>query len=188
MVRPRGKPSQGRKRIEIRRIDDRERRQVTFSKRKAGLLKKACELSVLSGNHLALVIFSSASKAYGLGSPSVAHVLRRFAPLPGHEAAPAPEDDADAVADRPAVEATLRLCEETKARVAEEQARMDAIADKVLQASAGGFWWEADVEALGEAELKEHARALQRLKDNVRRRADTLLSASQPPAPSLPVK
>ncbi|KAL6876485.1 hypothetical protein ACP4OV_013057 [Aristida adscensionis] len=183
MVRPRGKPSQGRKRIDIRFIQDKERRQVTFSKRKAGLLKKACELSVLCGTHLALVVSSSAGKTYGLGSPSVDEVIGRFDPLPGGDeddgALPARED---AVADRPEVEATLRVCEETKARVAEELARMDAIADKVLQAKAGRrFWWEADVEALGEAELREFARALQRLKDNVRRRADMLLSAHQPP-------
>jgi hypothetical protein len=46
------------------------------------------------------------------------------------------------------------------------------------------FWWEADVEQLGEAELPEFSRALERLRDNVRRHVDKL----PPPtaAPALP--
>uniref|UniRef100_A0A0A8Y4J6 Uncharacterized protein n=1 Tax=Arundo donax TaxID=35708 RepID=A0A0A8Y4J6_ARUDO len=46
----------------------------------------------------------------------------------------------------------MRQVEETKAVVAGEQARMNAIGNKVLQivTKAGGeFWWETDVEALG---------------------------------------
>jgi len=42
-----GRPSKGRQRIEIRFIEDADRREVTFSKRKSGLLKKVSELSLL---------------------------------------------------------------------------------------------------------------------------------------------
>ncbi|XP_062178760.1 agamous-like MADS-box protein AGL62 [Phragmites australis] len=180
MVPPRGRSSKGRQRIEIRYIDNKDRRQVTCTKRRTGLFKKTSELSVLCGAHVAVAVFSSATdKAYAIGNPSVDHVLRRFDPLPGDDAS-ALEDDTDAIADREVVEATLRQLEETKARVASEQARMDAIGEKVLQARGGRlFWWEADVEALGEAELPEFARALQRLRDNVRCRAEQLLKAGE---------
>nr|CAB3461785.1 unnamed protein product [Digitaria exilis] len=51
---------------------------------------------------------------------------------------------------------------------------MSAVGEKVLQAAAGRSWWEADVEALGPEELPEFARALRRLRDNLRRRAGKL--------------
>ncbi|XP_062227613.1 agamous-like MADS-box protein AGL61 [Phragmites australis] len=177
MVRP---PSKGRQRIDIAPILDKDRCQVTCSKRKSGLFKKASEISLLCDAHVAVLVFSKADKPFALGTPSVDHVLRRFAPLPGYDedGAPALLEDVDAVADREAVEAVSRRAEETRALVAAEQARMNAIGDKVLQAKAGRrFWWEADMEALGEAELPEFARALQRLRDNVVRHAEKLLSA-----------
>ncbi|CAN6333450.1 unnamed protein product [Urochloa humidicola] len=153
---PRGtgrKPSQGRRRIEIAYIKDPARRMVTFSKRKAGLLKKASKLSIDSGARVAAIVFSQAGRPFGVVG-----------------------DDDD---DREATEATALRREEAAARVAEEEARMSAVGEKVLRAAAGRFWWEADVEALGAEELGEFARALRRLRDNVRRRADKL-----PPAPA----
>ncbi|KAF8651996.1 hypothetical protein HU200_062936 [Digitaria exilis] len=172
-----GRPSKGRQRIEIRLIKDADRLEVTFSKRKSGLLKKASELSLLCGAHVAFVVFSPGGRAFALGTPSVDHVLRRFDPLPGDEDG----DGVSAIADRGAVEAIVRRTEETKSRVEAEKVRMDAVGEKVRQAmtKAGGkFWWEADVEALGEAELPEFARALRRLRDNVQRHVDLMLASA----------
>nr|XP_027083800.1 agamous-like MADS-box protein AGL61 [Coffea arabica]XP_027083802.1 agamous-like MADS-box protein AGL61 [Coffea arabica] len=46
--------TRGRKKIEIKMIDDLSNRQVTFSKRRAGLLKKASELCILTGAEVAI--------------------------------------------------------------------------------------------------------------------------------------
>ncbi|KAG8094712.1 hypothetical protein GUJ93_ZPchr0012g21456 [Zizania palustris] len=64
-------------------VIDLERRQVTFSKRRVGLFKKASELSMLCGAAVAVVAFSKADNAFAFGEPSVGAVLRRFDPLPG---------------------------------------------------------------------------------------------------------
>ncbi|KAG6409200.1 hypothetical protein SASPL_132234 [Salvia splendens] len=58
----------GRGKIVIRRIDDMTSRQVTFSKRRNGLLKKAKELAILCDAEVALIIFSSTGKLYDFGS------------------------------------------------------------------------------------------------------------------------
>ncbi|KAF3431025.1 hypothetical protein FNV43_RR25755 [Rhamnella rubrinervis] len=58
----------GRKKVELKRIEDKSSRQVTFSKRRSGLMKKARELSVLCDVDLALLIFSSRGKLYHLSS------------------------------------------------------------------------------------------------------------------------
>ncbi|KAI9079255.1 hypothetical protein K1719_038740 [Acacia pycnantha] len=48
-----------RKRIEIKKIDHITARQVTFSKRRRGLFKKAKELATLCDAEIGLIVFSS---------------------------------------------------------------------------------------------------------------------------------
>ena len=54
----------GRGKIVIRRIDNSTSRQVTFSKRRGGLFKKAKELAILCDAEVGLVVFSSTSRLY----------------------------------------------------------------------------------------------------------------------------
>jgi MADS-box transcription factor len=54
----------GRAKIEIKRIDNATNRQVTFSKRRNGLLKKAYELSVLCDADVAVIMFSPTGKLF----------------------------------------------------------------------------------------------------------------------------
>ncbi|CAN1273533.1 Agamous-like MADS-box protein AGL31 [Linum perenne] len=69
----------GRGKVEMRPIEDKSTRQVTFSKRKRGLLKKAQELSVLCGVEVAVVIFSGGGKLYEFsGGESLEKVIQRY--------------------------------------------------------------------------------------------------------------
>ncbi|KAI9075211.1 hypothetical protein K1719_042820 [Acacia pycnantha] len=54
----------GRGKIEIKRIENTTTRQVTFSKRRAGLVKKTHELSVLCDAQIGLIVFSSTGKMF----------------------------------------------------------------------------------------------------------------------------
>ncbi|KOM47524.1 hypothetical protein LR48_Vigan07g122800 [Vigna angularis] len=58
----------GRGKIVIRRIDNSTSRQVTFSKRRNGLLKKAKELAILCDAEVGVMIFSSTGKLYDFAS------------------------------------------------------------------------------------------------------------------------
>ncbi|XP_042006752.1 agamous-like MADS-box protein MADS2 isoform X3 [Salvia splendens] len=60
----------GRGRVELKRIENKINRQVTFAKRRNGLLKKAYELSVLCDSEVALIIFSNRGKLYEFCSTS----------------------------------------------------------------------------------------------------------------------
>ncbi|KAI0524600.1 hypothetical protein KFK09_003977 [Dendrobium nobile] len=60
----------GRGRVELKRIENKINRQVTFAKRRNGLLKKAYELSVLCEAEVALIIFSNRGKLYEFCSSS----------------------------------------------------------------------------------------------------------------------
>lgn len=52
----------GRVKLEIKRIDNTINRQVTFSKRRNGLIKKAYELSILCDIDIALIMFSPSGR------------------------------------------------------------------------------------------------------------------------------
>ncbi|KAG2704989.1 hypothetical protein I3760_05G031400 [Carya illinoinensis] len=58
-----------RKKIQIKRIDNTTARQVTFSKRRKGLFKKALELSTLCDAEIALIVFSATGKLFDYASP-----------------------------------------------------------------------------------------------------------------------
>ncbi|CAA2990662.1 floral homeotic AGAMOUS [Olea europaea subsp. europaea] len=68
----------GRGKIEIKKIENTTNRQVTFCKRRNGLLKKAYELSVLCDAEVALIIFSNRGRLYEYANNSVRATIERY--------------------------------------------------------------------------------------------------------------
>lgn len=64
-----------REKIQIKKIDNVTARQVTFSKRRRGLFKKAEELAVLCDADVGLIIFSSTGKLFEYSSSSMKEIL-----------------------------------------------------------------------------------------------------------------
>ncbi|GFP97925.1 agamous-like mads-box protein agl8 homolog [Phtheirospermum japonicum] len=60
----------GRGKVELKRIENKISRQVTFSKRRSGLLKKANEISVLCDAEVGLIVFSNKGKLFEFSSDS----------------------------------------------------------------------------------------------------------------------
>ncbi|KAJ4701671.1 MADS box transcription factor [Melia azedarach] len=76
----------GRVKLQIKRIENTTNRQVTFSKRRNGLIKKAHELSVLCDVDVALIMFSPSGRvSLFSGNKSIEEILARFVNLPQHE-------------------------------------------------------------------------------------------------------
>ncbi|XP_019460723.1 PREDICTED: MADS-box protein AGL24-like isoform X4 [Lupinus angustifolius] len=67
-----------RQKIKIKKIDNLTARQVTFSKRRRGIFKKAQELSVLCDAKVGLLVFSATGKLYEYASSSMKDVLTRY--------------------------------------------------------------------------------------------------------------
>ncbi|CAH8542722.1 unnamed protein product [Schistosoma bovis] len=68
----------GRKKILIKKIADERNRQVTFTKRKLGLMKKAYELSILCDCEIALIVFTSSQKLFQYASSDMDKILLRY--------------------------------------------------------------------------------------------------------------
>nr|AAY86365.1 SEEDSTICK-like protein [Dendrobium thyrsiflorum] len=68
----------GRGKIEIKRIENTTNRQVTFCKRRNGLLKKAYELSVLCDAEIALIVFSTRGRLYEYSNHSIKATIEKY--------------------------------------------------------------------------------------------------------------
>ena len=76
----------GRVKLEIKRIENTTNRQVTFSKRRNGLIKKAYELSILCDIDIALIMFSPSNRhSHFSGKRRIEDVITRYINLPDQE-------------------------------------------------------------------------------------------------------
>ncbi|KAL9256892.1 MADS-box protein SVP-like protein [Drosera capensis] len=67
-----------RQKIKIIKIENTTARQVTFSKRRRGLFKKAEELSILCDAHVGLIIFSSTGKLFEYSSTNMMNIIAHY--------------------------------------------------------------------------------------------------------------
>ncbi|KAG2611917.1 hypothetical protein PVAP13_4KG082400 [Panicum virgatum] len=62
----------------IKRIENETNRQVTFSKRRAGLFKKARELAILCDAEVGVLVFSRAGRLYEFSNTSMTSIVERY--------------------------------------------------------------------------------------------------------------
>ncbi|KAK6805571.1 hypothetical protein RDI58_003356 [Solanum bulbocastanum] len=157
--------SKGRQRVEMVKMKNASNLQVTFSKRRAGLFKKASELCTLCGAEIAIVVFSPGDKVFSFGHPSVDTLVERFL---GRDLPP-PNNDVHnqlIVAHR---EAGIRELN-TKLMNLEEVLQMEKNRGESLQEirrRANGQWWESPIEELNLFQLQHLKEALERLEQKV---------------------
>lgn len=72
------KKSRGRQKIEMKKMSNKSNLQVTFSKRRSGLFKKASDLCTLCGVDVALFVFSPSEKVFSFGHPNTDEVINRY--------------------------------------------------------------------------------------------------------------
>jgi hypothetical protein len=154
-LREAGEGIMGRRKIEIEIVKDPNTRQVTFSKRRTGLFKKANELSILCGAEVAIVVFSPGDRPYSFGHPGVDVVAAKYL----QQEADASDSQGNPSSDAPKMEKlNLELAEIlTQIREGEKQAENH---DEILK--------ENDVTKL--SELKELRDSYKELQDWVKLR------------------
>lgn len=169
--------NKGLQKIEIKRVERKSARQVTFSKRKKGLFNKASELCVLCGAEVAIVIMSPHKRAFTFGYPNADDVLDRF--LTG--------DDAESSLAATTVEADEKLerlkqeYKELLNRLKDEEKKRDEFAKKRGNDKANGvFWWDQySIDDMERDELELYLKSLEKLKKSVTSKVDELAAASR---------
>ncbi|KAF6175618.1 hypothetical protein GIB67_022620 [Kingdonia uniflora] len=142
------------------------RRQVTFSKRKHGLFKKASELCILCGAEVAILVFSPAGKVYSIGIPEVDMVVDRFLNGAAPRMFPSHREPTVRELRKQITDLTSQL-EAAKKRGQELQ--------KMRKESQKKHWWEKPIEDLGLSELEQLRGIMGELKTKLAVRADELL-------------
>ena len=77
----------GRDKLQIKKIEKSTNRQVTFSKWRNGLIKRAYELSILCDIDIALIMFSPSGRLSQFSGKKrrIENVIAQFVNLPRHE-------------------------------------------------------------------------------------------------------
>ncbi|CAN8315034.1 unnamed protein product [Cochlearia groenlandica] len=162
----------GRQKIPMVKIKKESHRQVTFSKRKAGLFKKASELCTLCGAEVAIIVFSPARKPFSFGHPSVKSVLDRYISRNNMSLGQTQQPQGN-----PATGCDLNMrLTHILAEVEEEKKRGQAF-EEMRKASARRTminWWEKPVEEMNMVQLQEIKLALEDLKKTVMSQMNTM--------------
>ncbi|KAF5444268.1 hypothetical protein F2P56_036756 [Juglans regia] len=170
------KPSMGRQKIPIAKIPKKNHLQVTFSKRRSGLFKKASELCTLCGVEIAILVFSPAEKVFSFGHPDVESILDRYLTrnLP-----PAPDQSGaqqlvEAHRNANVRDLNARLTQVLNQLEAEK--KLGESLHQMRKASQKQFWWEAPINELGLHELEQLKVSMEELKKNVAKQTNKISS------------
>ncbi|XVF00646.1 hypothetical protein REPUB_Repub04eG0019000 [Reevesia pubescens] len=169
------KKSLGRQKVEMVKMKNDSNLQVTFSKRRSGLFKKASELCTLCGTEIGIVVFSPGKKVFSFGHPEIGTVIDRY--LNGNP---------------PETSGTMQLIEahrnanvrELNMQLTEVVSQLDAeklrgeVLNKIRKANQNQYWWEAPIEELSLPQLQQLKSALEEMKKNVAKQAEKLFIQS----------
>ncbi|KAL5560913.1 hypothetical protein UlMin_030660 [Ulmus minor] len=155
----------GRKKIPISKIQNQSNLQVTFSKRRSGIFKKASELCTLCGVEIGIIVFSPAGKPFAFGHPEVDSIINRILTLNTFTSTTTNNQTID---DQLSEELTSLLsCLEAEKMKGKEL-------DRLRKDGASQCWWEAPIEELGLEELEQLKVSMEDLKNNVTRQAQKM--------------
>ncbi|KAI5401000.1 hypothetical protein KIW84_065728 [Lathyrus oleraceus] len=166
-----GRKGRGRQKIEMKKMSNESNMQVTFSKRRGGLFKKASELSTLCGADMALVVFSPGEKVFSFGHPHVDTIIDRYlSRVP------------------PQINGTMQFLEaQRSANVRELNNHLTEInsmldiekkcgdeLSNLRKAAEAQFWWACPIDGMNRAQVVLFKKALEELKKLVTQHVDRL--------------
>ncbi|KAL5855234.1 hypothetical protein ACOSQ4_005036 [Xanthoceras sorbifolium] len=173
------KSCRGRQKIPIAKITKKSQLQVTFSKRRTGLFKKASELTTLCGAQIGIIVFSPANKAFSFGHPDVDSIIHRFL-----SCNPQPDSGANRLLEAHR-NANIRELNMELTQVVNElelERKRGEVLDEMRKASRKQCWWEAPIDELGLHELHQLRTALEDLKRKVAEQANKIMVESTNPS------
>ncbi|KAL2903144.1 Agamous-like MADS-box protein AGL62 [Bienertia sinuspersici] len=165
------KKSKGRQKVNMVRMEKDSNRQVTFSKRRCGLFKKASELCTLCGAEAAVIVFSPGRKAYTFGHPSVDVILNRFILSQSSSSFSSSESNTTEavveVAQRNAFVSDLNIQLNFVNNQIEIVQKSSEEINNIKKAKEQLYWWDRAIEELSFQHLVHLKAALDELKKHV---------------------
>ncbi|KAF7826595.1 agamous-like MADS-box protein AGL62 [Senna tora] len=163
----------GRQKIPIEKIPKKSNLQVTFSKRRSGLFKKASELCTLCGVEIALVVFSPANKAFSFGHPEVEPIIDRYLARNLEQLLSVSENRRRNSNNIRIQDLNTHLTQVLDQLEIEKKQGKEL--DQMLKAGQRQFWWERPIEELGLLELEELRISIGELQREVSKESSKIL-------------
>ncbi|CAK7330263.1 unnamed protein product [Dovyalis caffra] len=156
--------SRGRQKVEMVKMSKESNLQVTFSKRRSGLFKKASELCILCGAEIAIIVFSPGNKVFSFGHPGVETLVNSFLNRnpPQHSGA---MQLFEAHRNATVRENNMQLTQVLNQLEMERKRGEDL--NQLRKAGQTLCWWEAPIEELTLPQLEQLKASLEELKKNV---------------------
>ncbi|XP_027171116.1 agamous-like MADS-box protein AGL62 [Coffea eugenioides] len=160
------KLTKGRQKVPIVKMETMSHLQVTFSKRRNGLFKKASELCTLTEAEIALVVFSPGQKAYSFGHLSFESVVDKYL---GRNPTPSIHGSIDRYAVANYQEDISELNNKLTAleKLLEAEKRRGEVFDQMAKEAQQKYWWRVPIKELNLEELQKLEKALQGLKKKI---------------------
>ncbi|XP_061345324.1 MADS-box protein AGL71-like [Gastrolobium bilobum] len=155
------KPNVRKGKVEIKKVQEKSKRYVTFSKRKQGLFNKVTELSLLCQAETALIINSQKGNFYACGYPDPDSVIHRY-----HSGSEGGGYHNHAAKRRfqEGVE-TLRLkYETTESKLKEENMHQEEITEAKKNGLLFTEWWDRSIEDMSFEQVEEFKNCIEDLK------------------------
>ncbi|XP_021907115.1 MADS-box transcription factor 6-like [Carica papaya] len=164
--------SKGRQKVEMAKMNNESNLQVTFSKRRAGLFKKASELSTLCGAKIAIIVFSPGQKVFSFGHPFVQTVLERFVSGNPPQAASGTMKLIEAHRNTSVRELNMQLTQVLN-QLEIEKKRGEEL-NHMKKANKNQCWWMARKNDMSLTQLQQLKASLDEQKKNVAKQAEKI--------------
>ena len=166
-------PSMGRKKTATTKIQTKSHLQVTFSKRRSGIFKKASELCTLCGVEVAMIVFSPGNKVFSFGHPKVETILDRFLSAGNPLLPPPPPPPPDSKKHQLLEAHRSHIIHELNLHLTEILNQVEAekkhgdLLEEMRRLNQREYWWEAPIRELGLHELEQLRASMEELKKNI---------------------
>ncbi|KAM1986972.1 hypothetical protein ACFX15_034295 [Malus domestica] len=171
------KKSKGRQKVEMVKMANESNLQVTFSKRRSGLFKKASELCTLCGAEVGIIVFSPGRRVFSFGHPSVEAVMDRFLsrnPFNPHLHPPSGTMQLIEAHRNATVRELNTDLTQVMNQLEAEKKRRDQL-NQMTRVSQAQCWWEAPMDEMQMPQLDQLKSSLVDLKMNMTKQADRVL-------------
>ncbi|XP_010533300.1 PREDICTED: agamous-like MADS-box protein AGL62 [Tarenaya hassleriana] len=173
--------NKGRQKVEMIKMNNESNLQVTFSKRRSGLFKKASELCTLCGAEIAIIVFSPGRKVFSFGHPCVDTIIERFI-----NRGPPPHQQNNTTMQLIEAHRNATICDlnaqltQTLGQLETEKKRGEELS-KIRKSNKNvQNWWESPIEELNITQLTQLKGALEDLKKTIAAQASKLLQSTVP--------
>lgn len=174
------KPNKQKRKIEIKKVEQKNKRHVAFSKRKQGLINKVTELSLLCQAKTALIITTPNGKFYACGYPTPDTVIQDF--LAGEN--PFSPNQQEKQEDEKVAIETLRFrYEALQDQLKEEKKKLQALTKAHNSGSCSSSWWNLSIEDMSFEDLDLFKTSLEHLKLNIVTAMEAKIFSSLEPLP-----